>query len=86
MLKEFPIDRLMNQRYRYNLRKIKNICEQLNINLKEYNDAYKDDICIISYSDFELYSTKQNCCSQTEGYFINESDYEKFKEFEESCY
>ena len=68
---------LEQRRYHAHLRKLKQLCEQNDIELLPYKEATDTMVCILSQSDYELGDTKPYCSEENENYFVTESDLNK---------
>lgn len=82
MPKSITSNGLITRRFHKELRILKAECLHLGIQLFTYDEAEDNDVCIISISDYNLCETKENCNSEYESYFVTESDFLKYEEYE----
>lgn len=82
MKKTKSMNELIIRRYHSDVRKLKRLVAELNVQLVPFDQAEPSDVCILSNSDVELQERKLRCNSSNENYFISESSYYKYeKEF-----
>lgn len=63
-----------------NVRHMKKWCEENNVQYKTWKEADDADICVVSFSDYDLHERRDSCLEDNESYFLNENDYGKWCE------
>lgn len=65
------------RRFHKDVRKLKQVCQDNNITLLEYEDAINDDVCILSQSEYEIGVAKEYTSEGLECYFVHDSDFSR---------
>lgn len=65
----------MTRRYHADVRKLKEKCKELGINLYPYCEAEDYYYCILSDDEYEIGDIKSHCTWEHENYFVCEDDY-----------
>ena len=68
------------RRFHKDVRALKKVCRDNNITLLEYEEALNDDVCILSYSEYEIGATKEYTSEGLECYFVHSSDFSKIQQ------
>ncbi len=63
------------RRYHKDLRLMKQVCRDSNINLLSHDDALNDDQCILSRDEYEIGAVKEYLTAQNEPYFVHPEQY-----------
>lgn len=75
--RQYSAKESMTRKYHRQVRRLKELCRELNIQMRNYANALDDDICILSSNEFEIGEPIKNCDPSNENYFISEDSYEK---------
>ena len=67
----------MTRKYHRQVRRLESMCEKEGIQLRIYEDATDDDVCVLSSNDFEIGEPVENCDPSNENYFTSFEDYQK---------
>ena len=70
-------DELETRRHHLSLRKLKAHCSDVNVELKDFESAGPDDMCVLSLDDVDLGSRKSYLTVDNDSWFVNEDDYEE---------
>lgn len=68
---------LETRRHHSSLRKLKAHCSDMNVELKDFESAGPDDMCVLSLEDVDLGSRKSYLTVDNDSWFVNENDYEE---------
>lgn len=68
---------LEKRRHHSSLRKLKAHCSDMNIELKDFNSADPDDMCVLSLEDVDLGSRKSYLTVDNDSWFVSEDNYEE---------
>lgn len=75
-----PTKELLTRRFHSDVRKLKQRCTELNLWLKDIGEAQVKDICVISTSDYEIGSFREDCSKENENWFLSIKEYERLLE------
>lgn len=70
-------DELETRRHHSSLRKLKAYCSDMNVELKDFNSASPDDMCVLSLDDVDLGSRRNYLTVDNDSWFVDEDDYEE---------
>lgn len=70
-------DELETRRHHSSLRRLKAHCSNMNVELKDFESAGPDDMCVLSLEDVDLGSRKSYLTTDNDSWFVNEDDYEE---------
>ena len=70
-------DELEKRRHHASLRKLKAHCNDVNVELKDFNSASPDDMCVLSLDDVDLGSRRNYLTVDNDSWFVDEDDYEE---------
>lgn len=70
-------DELETRRHHSSLRKLKAHCSDINVELKDFNSADPDDMCVLSLEDVDLGSRKSYLTVDNDSWFVSEDNYEE---------
>lgn len=70
-------DELETRRHHSSLRRIKAHCSDMNVELKDFESAGPDDMCVLSLEDVDLGSRKSYLTVDNDSWFVGEDDYEE---------
>ena len=70
-------DELETRRHHSSLRRLKAHCSDANVELKDFESAGPDDMCVLSLDDVDLGSRKSYLTVDNDSWFVNEDDYEE---------
>lgn len=70
-------DELEKRRHHSSLRKLKAHCSDMNVELKDFNSADPDDMCVLSLEDVDLGSRKSYLTVDNDSWFVSEDNYEE---------
>ena len=62
------------------MRKLKSHCNDVNVELKDYESANPDDMCVLSLEDVDLGSRKSYLTTDNDSWFVSEDDYEEISQ------
>lgn len=68
---------LEKRRHHSSLRKLKAHCSDMNVELKDFNSADPDDMCVLSLEDVDLGSRKSYLTVDNDSWFVSEDNYEE---------
>lgn len=68
------------RRHHSSLRKLKSHCSDVNVELKDYESANPDDMCVLSLEDVDLGSRKSYLTTDNDSWFVSEDDYEEISQ------
>ena len=68
---------LETRRHHSSLRKLKAHCSDMNVELKDFNSANPDDMCVLSLDDVDLGSRRNYLTVDNDSWFVDEDNYEK---------
>ena len=68
---------LEKRRHHASLRKLKAHCSDVNVELKDFNSADPDDMCVLSLEDVDLGSRKSYLTVDNDSWFVSEDNYEE---------
>jgi len=74
--RQYTAKESITRKYHRQVRRLQDLCEKQGIQLRIYEDATDDDICVLSSSDFEIGEPVKNCDSSNESYFVSFDDYQ----------
>lgn len=72
------------RRYNRIVNDLKELCEEHNIQLYNYDEAEPDMICTLSMNDYELGDERSICSEGNESYFVTEDNLDKLNRIIES--
>jgi len=75
MSRALSIKESMTRRYHSDVRKLKEKCKELGINLYPYCEAEDYYYCILSDNEYEIGEIKTHCSIDNENYFVCADDY-----------
>lgn len=78
MSKSASVKSLLSKRHTADIKKLKERCEELQIECRSLKDAKENDICILSMNDYELECSPSECKEENRPYFIDKLDYDYF--------
>ena len=70
-------DELETRRHHSSLRKLKAHCSDMNVELKDFNSANPDDMCVLSLDDIDLGSRRNYLTVDNDSWFVDEDNYEE---------
>lgn len=70
-------DELETRRHHSSLRRLKAHCSDMNVELKDFESAGPDDMCVLSLEDVDLGSRKSYLTVDNDSWFVGEDDYEE---------
>ena len=70
-------DELETRRHHSSLRRLKAHYSDMNVELKDFESAGPDDMCVLSLEDVDLGSRKSYLTTDNDSWFVNEDDYEE---------
>ena len=70
-------DELETRRHHSSLRKLKAHCSDMNVELKDFNSANPDDMCVLSLDDVDLGSRRNYLTVDNDSWFVSEDNYEE---------
>lgn len=70
-------DELETRRHHSSLRKLKAHCSDMNVELKDFNSANPDDMCVLSLDDVDLGSRRNYLTVDNDSWFVDEDNYEE---------
>lgn len=70
-------DELETRRHHSSLRRLKANCSDMNVELKDFESAGPDDMCVLSLEDVDLGSRKSYLTVDNDSWFVNENNYEE---------
>ena len=70
-------DELEMRRHHSSLRRLKAHCSDMNVELKDFESAAPDDMCVLSLDDVDLGSRKSYLTVDNDSWFVGEDDYEE---------
>lgn len=70
-------DELETRRHHSSLRRLKAHCSDMNVELKDFESAGPDDMCVLSLEDVDLGSRKNYLTVDNDSWFVGEDDYEE---------
>lgn len=70
-------DELETRRHHSSLRRLKAHCSDMNVELKDFESACPDDMCVLSLEDVDLGSRKSYLTVNNDSWFVGEDDYEE---------
>ena len=65
------------RRHHSSLRKLKAHCSDVNVELKDFNSANPDDMCVLSLDDVDLGSRRNYLTVDNDSWFVSEDNYEE---------
>lgn len=65
------------RRFHSDVRKLKKVCRDNNIELLEFDEALNDDVCILSQSEYEVGSAKEYLSNSLECYFVHDFNFSR---------
>ena len=68
---------LETRRHHSSLRKLKANCSDVNVELKDFNSANPDDMCVLSLDDVDLGSRRNYLTVDNDSWFVSEDNYEE---------
>lgn len=68
------------RRHHKSLRKLKAYCGDKNVELKDYESAGPDDMCVLSLDDLDLGARRDYLQEDNDSWFVSEDDYETISE------
>ena len=68
---------LETRRHHSSLRKLKAHCSDVNVELKDFNSANPDDMCVLSLDDVDLGSRRNYLTVDNDSWFVSEDNYEE---------
>lgn len=68
---------LETRRHHSSLRKLKAHCSDVNVELKDFNSANPDDMCVLSLDDVDLGSRRNYLTIDNDSWFVSEDNYEE---------
>ena len=68
---------LEKRRHHSSLRKLKAHCSDVNVELKDFNSANPDDMCVLSLDDVDLGSRRNYLTVDNDSWFVSEDNYEE---------
>lgn len=68
---------LETRRHHSSLRKLKAHCSDMNVELKDFNSANPDDMCVLSLDDVDLGSRRNYLTVDNDSWFVDEDNYEE---------
>ena len=68
---------LETRRHHSSLRKLKAHCSDMNVELKDFNSADPDDMCVLSLEDVDLGSRRNYLTVDNDSWFVDEDNYEE---------
>ena len=71
---------LYTRRYHSDVNRFKEWCEENNVSYETYDTAGPNDICVLSMNEYHLHDTRKMIYEDSEDYFLNSEDYEKWCE------
>ena len=75
--RQYSAKESMIRKYHRQVRRLESMCEKEGIQLRIYEDATDDDVCVLSSNDFEIGEPVENCDPSNENYFTSFEDYQK---------
>lgn len=73
-------DELETRRHHSSLRRLKAYCSDMNVELKDFESAGPDDMCVLSLEDVDLGSRKSYLTTDNDSWFVSEDDYDEVSE------
>ena len=70
-------DELETRRHHSSLRRLKAHCSDMNVELKDFESAGPDDMCVLSLEDVDLELRKSYLTVDNDSWFVGEDDYEE---------
>lgn len=71
---------LETRRHHSSLRKLKAHCSDVNVELKDFNSANPDDMCVLSLDDVDLGSRRNYLTVDNDSWFVSEDNYEEMSQ------
>lgn len=65
------------RRHHASLRRLKAHCSNANVELKDYESANPDDMCVLSLEDVDLGSRRSYLTNDNDSWFVSEDDYDE---------
>lgn len=74
-----PLSASIKKRYRTQIRHFLEWCENNDIEYTQFENADKDDICVLSMNDYDIGERRYILENNDNQYFLKEEDYETFE-------
>lgn len=71
---------LETRRHHSSLRKLKAHCSDMNVELKDFESAAPDDMCVLSLDDVDLGSRKSYLTTDNDSWFVSEDNYDEISQ------
>lgn len=65
------------RRHHASLRRLKAHCNDVNVELEDYESANPNDMCVLSLEDVDLGSRKSYLTNDNDSWFVSEDDYDE---------
>lgn len=74
--RQYTAKESITRKYHRQVRRLQDLFEKQGIQLRIYEDATDDDVCVLSSNDYEIGEPVKNCDSSNESYFVSFDDYQ----------
>ena len=77
--KRMSLDEKIKRDYHRECRVFNEVCRDLHITKRNFEEALDTDICVLSTNEYEIFDTRDTIEKDNESWFLSPEDYEIYK-------